>query len=152
MAFVGIELLREKPQIWYSHQFDLLLKKLKIDSQMSTLGDKQNNGFYDWLRNYQGKIVGVHHKIFDEYWAVIDRTFKDTVMRDIYYASLKNENSFLEILLEPGASIDYSISDDQDFGINAIIKNDNHIFCAVFELNDIDLEEFSSGTMIKEPA
>lgn len=139
MAFIGIELLKEKPRFWHSHQLDLLLRQLNIDCEKINI---INNGFYDWLRNNQGKIIGVHFHIFDEYWVVADQVFKKTIDQEICYTKFYQKNNLLQIFLESSRDIDFSRSDDQDFGISAIIKKDSCTFCAIFEVNDIELDDF----------
>lgn len=73
-------------------------------------------GFYDWLRNPAGQVVGVRYCPFDETRFLIED------LRNFEYIDVPAGGLCLEIHFWRGEHVDRRKSDDQDFGLNKIFR------------------------------
>jgi hypothetical protein len=91
-------------------------------------------GFYDWLRDARGEIIGVR------YWPFADTQFVTDRVRDLSYARVAADRSFVEIRLRPGDP-DQQGSDDQDFGNNRLLTTSAGELALSFGTGALDATE-----------
>lgn len=96
------------------------------------------NGFYDWLRNHDNKIVGLRYFLFEDYQFIIDSfRYLDYVETEL----TKQNNSILNIYFSEKRTFIDEISNDQLFIDNYIYKSELNEYAITFCLpdNGVDL-------------
>ena len=94
------------------------------------------NGFYDWLRNFSGNIVGVRYFPFEDADFLFDELSK------LKYSKTDKVKGIIDIYFENANchSINEDISDDQKFGDNRIFKSLKGKLLFVFDITDVEEE------------
>ena len=76
-------------------------------------------GFYDWLRDRHGQIVGLR------YWPFEETRFLTDSLRALPYVRVDEDRSFVEFYLADARAVDHELSDDQHFGDNRLFATDS---------------------------
>lgn len=91
------------------------------------------NGFYDWLRNASGYIIGVRYFPFEDSSFLLDELGELEYLR-----TDKNKDSInICFLDETHCLIDEEASNDQDFSENRIFKSSEGKFLFIFDITRI---------------
>lgn len=88
-------------------------------------------GFYDWLRNYQGHIIGVRYLPADEL------TFLFRAVAHLPYVAVNWQTKAIALYFSQDRSIDESVSNDQDFGDNRVLKSAQGRFAISFNAGPV---------------
>ena len=83
-------------------------------------------GFYDWLRNKDGEVIGVRYLPVDEL------KFLWHALANLPYVKVNQKIKSIEFYFSNDRTVDESVSDDQDFGSNSVYKSDDGIFAISF--------------------
>lgn len=94
-------------------------------------------GFYDWLRDFNGRIVGVR------YWPFEETTFLIDLLCNRGYI-VPGEKSYLEIYFTKNRKVDRRKSDDQDFGSNKIFSSEQGTWLMSFDTQGLSVSEMES--------
>lgn len=109
-------------------------------------GDGSWTGFYDWLRDRQGHLIGVR------YWPFADSpVFRDLQAQLPPSPRLATDpnHRFLEIYFSHNRDLDRDASDDQDFGHNGIFSTLDGEWAIAFStaaLSDAELASLGAAT------
>jgi hypothetical protein len=90
------------------------------------------NGFYDWLRNYSGLIIGVRYFPFE------DSNFLLKELVQLKYSKTDEHSIDIYFVEEQHRSINEDISDDQKFGGNRIFKSSEGKYLLTFEITEVE--------------
>lgn len=102
------------------------------------------NGFFDWLRDYSGKIMGIRHR--EHVSASHLRTALFQVLSELPYVRLKEPWEFEAYFSETG-DLDSANSVDEAFGGDVLYVSDKGTYLMPFQLGwlrDGDLESLRS--------
>ncbi len=91
------------------------------------------NGFYDWLRNFSGHIIGVRYFPFE------DSNFLLNEVIHLNYSKIDKVKGNMDIYFVDAEHclIDEDISDDQKFGDNRIFKSSEGKLLLTFEVTEV---------------
>jgi len=90
-------------------------------------------GFYDWLRNSEHRVLGVRYFPFEEF------EFLFEITKQLDYVDLDPAGRWLDIYFSSDRKVLESISDDQDFGGNTILRSeDGHYALSFFAPDELD--------------
>jgi hypothetical protein len=87
-------------------------------------------GFYDWLRNSDGEIIGVR------YLPVDGLEFLGHALVHLPYVEVNEQIRSIEFYFTDDRGVDESVSDDQDFGSNRLFKSQDGVFAISFNPSD----------------
>jgi hypothetical protein len=93
-------------------------------------------GFYDWLRDADGNLLGVRYTPFEDTEFLIDHTTKLPYVKT---APLR----YIEIYFSEKRAIDAKRSCDQEFLYDAVFRSDDGDYAIAFgieELSEVDLQ------------
>lgn len=94
-------------------------------------------GFYDWLRDFSGKVVGVR------YWPFEETAFLIDLLCDRGYI-VPGDKSYLEIYFSQNSRVDRRKSDDQEFGSNKIFCSKEGTWLISFDTRGLSSSERES--------
>lgn len=116
-----------------------LSNKLGNDGDYTPIMPSDNNGFYDWLRNYRRKIIGVRWFSFDNFsYGIVEKILENS---SVNFKLDRCSKSF-SLFFSDSDKYEESISCDQGFGGNNIYKYGDN-FVMSFSLEGVDaLSEF----------
>ena len=83
-------------------------------------------GFYDWLRNSEGQLLGVRFFPFEDF------AFLFEITKQLEYVAVDQECRWLDIYFSADREVDESISDDQGFGGNMILRSEDGNYALSF--------------------
>jgi hypothetical protein len=86
------------------------------------IGTQGWNGFYDWLRNYQNKIVGVRYFPFEDFEMLA------TLINQLPDCKVVTNNKgavWFDLFFSSDRSVNEKKSDDQDFGGNWLFQTES---------------------------
>ncbi len=98
------------------------------------------NGFYDWLRNKDGKLIGIR------YWPFKEREFIFDILPSYSYMKVFPKKC-LEIYLSEEREYDEKLSKDQEFGNDILFSSRNKDYAITFStklLKDDDINTILS--------
>lgn len=117
-------------------QLNDLSHKIILDGQEFTKKIKGDFlGFYDWLKNKEGNIIGLRYFLFEDYQFIID----DLALLHVNYLEIDSAvryNSILYIYFSEEKDFIDKVSNDQLFGDNCIYKSELGEYAITFCLPD----------------
>jgi hypothetical protein len=97
-------------------------------------------GFYDWLRNAEGRVIGVRYLPADEL------EFLCNAIAQLPYVVVDPQINSIELYFSDDRSIDESVSNDQEFGDNRLFKSASGTFALSFNASEV------LNSLMPEPA
>ena len=88
-------------------------------------------GFYDWLRNPEGEVIGVRYLPADELDFICD------ALAHLPYAKVDRKSKSIELYFSTDTTIVESISNDQDFGDNSLFKSSTETYALSFNASEV---------------
>jgi hypothetical protein len=88
-------------------------------------------GFYDWLRNTKGRVIGVRYLPADEL------QFLCNSVAQLPYVVVDSQIKSIELYFSDDRSIDESASNDQEFGDNRLFKSTSGTFALSFNASEV---------------
>jgi hypothetical protein len=127
----------------------ILAKDLKWPLNSFAIGDRSFHdagfgewtAFYDWLRDSEGKLLGVR------YWLEKDTEFLIDHCRGLSYVQT-TPSRHIEIFFSDGRAVDPKLSCDQAFLYDAIFYSDDGEYAIGFGIEDLsaqDLQALQNG-------
>ncbi len=95
-------------------------------------------GFYDWLKDSDGKILGVRYWPFREIHLPIKKLFQ------LPYVVVAKDRSYIEIYFSNDHQVDAQCSDDQDFGANKVFLTDQSELAISFRRPRLNIQNLSA--------
>lgn len=95
-------------------------------------------GFYDWLRNSHGHILGVRFWPFED----VEGILLDVSIANNYITILPNKG--LEIFFSQNKNYEARISGDQDFSFSKVYRSRDGYYALAFGMLDLPAQEVSS--------
>jgi len=92
-------------------------------------------GFYDWLRDPAGGVIGVRYLPFEASRAVCDAVCA------FPYVEVAADRSSFAIFFSPERAFDPASSGDQAFGGNRVFVADDGTYALTFDLDSLDEAE-----------
>ena len=89
-------------------------------------------GFYDWLRDPAGGVIGVRYLPFEASHAVCD------TVRTFPYVEVATDCSSLAIFFSSKRAFDPASSGDQAFGGNRVFAAEDGTYALTFDLDSLD--------------
>jgi hypothetical protein len=96
------------------------------------------NGFYDWLRDFTGRIIGVRYFPFE------DSNFLLNELVELNYSKIDKDSVDIYFVDEEHRLINEDISDDQKFGENRIFKSATGKYFLTFDITEMKEEFFEN--------
>lgn len=122
------------------YHLDKLEKQIVLNkSTFFEYEDNDFSGFYDWLRDPIGKVIGVRYATLDPF----DPSFVSR-LKGLTYVKFVHEQVVEIYFCDKGRYIDNNNSNDQDFGICKIYSSSDLIFAILFDITYLTTDEFLS--------
>ncbi len=99
-------------------------------------------GFYDWLRNAEGLVIGVRYLPADELNFLLEE------LSELPYAEVDWRIRSVEFYFSRDRSVDASISNDQEFGDNRLLRSSSGTIAISFNAGAA-IDSFDSETKSK---
>jgi hypothetical protein len=121
---------------------DQLEKKITIDNNvLNEYEDNDYSGFYDWMRNYLGHIIGVRYTRLDGFEPIVLTALKKLPCLHFSHAKI------CEIYFNSDRDYVRDISNDQDFGVCKMYMASNQTYAILLDLLYLTYDEYSSITL-----
>ncbi len=118
---------------------DQLKKKITIDNIVfDEYEDNDYSGFYDWMRNSLGEIIGLRYTRLDVFEPIII-----TALKKLPYLNFTYEK-IIEIYFNPNRDYIEDNSNDQDFGVCKMYVSANQTYAILLDILYLTPDEFSS--------
>lgn len=128
--------LNEKPTCFH---VDQLKKKITIDNIVfNEYEDNDYSGFYDWMRNSLGEIIGLRYTRLDGFEPIII-----TALKKLPYLNFTHEK-ITEIYFNPNRDYVEDNSNDQDIGVCKMYVSANQTYAILLDILYLTPDEFSS--------
>jgi len=128
--------LSEKPTCFHVDQLE---KKITIDNIVfDEYEDNDYSGFYDWMRNSLGEIIGLRYTRLDGFEPIII-----TALKKLPYLNFTHEK-IIEIYFNPNRNYVEDNSNDQDIGVCKIYVSANQTYAILLDILYLTPDEFSS--------
>ena len=115
------------------------LEKLNVGSnKYRNLGEGIWQGFYDWLRDASGKIIGVR------FWRFEDADLQLSNIASLPYVLVNRDKDYIEIYFSDSRQYVIEKSDDQDFGAQRIFVDDGGTWAIALDVSMLNELEFES--------
>ncbi len=101
--------------------------------------DDNFSGFYDWLRDITGKIIGVRYAALERFNPALIKALKQ-----LSYISFIHEKVVEIYFSSNERRVDDKTSNDQDFGICKVYVSSNSTFAVLFDIAYLTANEFLS--------
>lgn len=122
------------------YHIDKLEKKITLNKNIFVeCDDNDFSGFYDWLRDSTGKVIGVRYTTLDSFKQVLIKSLKR-----LPYVNFVHEKIVEIYFHDKNRSIDDENSNDQDFGICKVYSLSNSTFAILFDIEYLTKYEFLS--------
>lgn len=111
------------------------------DQRFTESGHGDLTGFYDWLRDASGTLLGVR------YWPLREVDFPRDAVRHLPYVAVSDEDPSIEIYFSTRRDFEPGLSVDQDFGENTVYVSDDGDYAVSFGthwLEEADLHRIRS--------
>lgn len=89
------------------------------------------NGFYDWLRDSEGRVLGVRYYPFEDY------CFLFSVVTELDFVEVVESDTCFNIYFSGDSELDESKSCDQAFGGNKIFKSAGGEYFISFDATEV---------------
>jgi hypothetical protein len=100
-------------------------------------GQGDFTGFYDWLRDTAGRLLGL------KYWIYRDVDFHREVLASLPYVELPDGEPSVEIFFSAERGYDAAKSDDQSFADNALFRSEDGEWAVTFSVYALDRDELA---------
>lgn len=121
------------------YHLDRVERNLKINNiQYKEFEDNDYSGFYDWLRNAIGQIIGIRYTRLDPFNSTLVAQLKK-----IPYINFVHKK-IIEIYFSHHRNYLDSISNDQDFGTCKLYVSADQTYAMLFDAGYLISNEFSS--------
>ncbi|MEO6979653.1 MAG: hypothetical protein ABI113_14780 [Mucilaginibacter sp.] len=128
--------LSEEPTCFH---VDQLKKKITIDNIVfDEYEDNDYSGFYDWMRNPLGEIIGLRYTRLDGFEPIII-----TALKKLPYLNFTHEK-IIEIYFNPNRDYVEDNSNDQDIGVCKMYVSANQTYAILLDILYLTPDEFSS--------
>jgi hypothetical protein len=101
-------------------------------------GYGDSTGFYDWLRNYAGAVIGVR------YWPFEDTEFLCEALASLPYVAVAADKTYLDIYFSDDRRFDPERSCDQDIGASKVFSADGAGWALAFDTAALDRADLRS--------
>lgn len=102
-------------------------------------------GFYDWLKDSAGRVLGVR------YWPFEETHFLLELLSQFPYVVVAEDQSYLEIYFSSDCQVERQRADDQDFGANKVFSTDQGEWVISFDTMGLKLSDFRRQLKIDYP-
>ena len=128
--------LNEKPTCFH---LDQLKKKIVFgDIVLDEYEDNDYSGFYDWMRNSVGEIIGLRYTRLDGFEPAIS-----TALKKLPYVNFTHEK-IIEIYFNPNRDYVEANSNDQDIGICKMYVSTNQMYAILLDILYLTSDEVLS--------
>jgi hypothetical protein len=100
-------------------------------SQYEDQGFGDFTGFYDWLRNSEGSVIGVR------YLPAHELDFLCNAVADLPYVEVDWKIKSIALYFSDDRGVDESTSNDQEFGDNKLFKSASGTFALSFNVSQV---------------
>ena len=108
------------------------------DKRYRDKGYGELTGFYDWLRDSSGKLLGVR------YWPFEETSFLSDVLSEFPSVVVAKDRSYLEVYFSSDRRVDRQRSDDQDLGANKVFSTEQGEWAISFDTTALSPSEMEN--------